>query len=46
VLAQAEAGHAEQRERMRELAVALFAELGSEHPLTARYRRRLATLVY
>jgi putative thioredoxin len=46
VLAQAEAGDAEQRERMRELAVALFAELGAEHPLTARYRRRLATVLY
>ena len=30
---------------MRELAVALFAELGYE-PLTQRYRRRLAAVLY
>ena len=34
------------RDRMRELAVALFAELGNEHPLTQRYRRRLAAVLY
>jgi thioredoxin-like negative regulator of GroEL len=26
--------------------VALFGELGPEHPLTASYRRRLATALY
>jgi thioredoxin-like negative regulator of GroEL len=26
--------------------VALFAELGHEHPLTVQYRRRLATAIY
>jgi len=30
----------------RELMVALFGELGHEHPLTVRYRRRLATAIY
>jgi len=35
-------GDSERRERMRELAVALFAELGHEHALSQRYRRRLA----
>jgi thioredoxin-like negative regulator of GroEL len=35
-------GDSERRERMRELAVALFGELGHEHPLTQRYRRRLS----
>jgi len=31
---------------MRELAVAIFGELGHQHPLTERYRRRLATVLY
>jgi len=26
--------------------VALFGELGHEHPLSTRYRRRLATALY
>jgi thioredoxin-like negative regulator of GroEL len=39
-------GDSERRERMRELALALFAEIGHEHPLTQRYRRRLATALY
>ena len=30
----------------RELMVALFGELGHEHPLTVQYRRRLATAIY
>jgi len=34
------------RERLRELMVALFAELGQEHPLAVRYRRRLASALY
>jgi putative thioredoxin len=46
LLAEAERGDAERRERMRELAVALFGELGHEHPLTQRYRRRLASVLY
>ena len=32
----------ERRERLRDAAVAVFAELGQEHPLSLRYRRRLA----
>jgi thioredoxin-like negative regulator of GroEL len=39
------AGESE-RERIRRLAVALFADLGTEHPLALRYRRRLATALY
>ena len=31
---------------VRTLMVALFGELGHEHPLTVRYRRRLATAIY
>ena len=30
----------------REVMVALFGELGHEHPLTVQYRRRLATAIY
>jgi putative thioredoxin len=36
----------ERRDRIRELMVLLFAELGQEHPLTVRYRRKLATALY
>jgi thioredoxin-like negative regulator of GroEL len=39
-------GDGVRRERLRELAVALFGELGNEHPLTERYRRRLAAVLY
>ncbi len=35
-----------QRERLRELAVALFERLGPEHPVAVGYRRRLATALY
>jgi putative thioredoxin len=46
LLAEAERGDAETRERVRRLMIALFAELGPEHPLTLEYRRRLATALY
>ena len=36
----------EEREHLRELTVALFGELGHEHPLVTRYRRRLAATLY
>jgi thioredoxin len=36
----------ERRERLLHLAVALFGDLGDEHPLTMRYRRRLAAAVF
>ena len=35
-----------ERERIRRLAVAVFADLGTEHPLALRYRRRLATALF
>jgi thioredoxin len=35
-----------QRDEIRRLMVALFGELGQEHPLVVRYRRRLATALY
>jgi putative thioredoxin len=36
----------ERRDRVRELMVAIFAELGQEHPLSTRFRRQLATALY
>jgi putative thioredoxin len=37
---------AEERERLRELALAVFHDLGQEDPVTTTYRRRLATALY
>jgi putative thioredoxin len=37
---------AERREEIRRQMLAVFDELGPEHPLTLRYRRRLATALY
>ena len=37
---------AEQRERLREVAIAIFEDLGHEDPVTVSYRRRLATALY
>ncbi len=36
----------ERRERLRELAVAVFDDLGHDDPVTVAYRRRLATALY
>jgi thioredoxin len=36
----------EQRERLRDVAVAIFEDLGHDHPLTVSSRRRLATALY
>ena len=36
----------ERRERLRELAVAIFDDLGQDDPVTVDYRRRLATALY
>jgi putative thioredoxin len=36
----------DERDRLRELAVAIFDELGHEDPRTVSYRRRLATALY
>jgi putative thioredoxin len=35
-----------QRERLLRLTIRLFEDLGDEHPLTMRYRRRLAASLY
>jgi putative thioredoxin len=37
---------AEQRDEVRRLMVALFDELGPEHPLSVRFRRQLAAALY
>ena len=44
----AEVGEAEpeRRDRIREVMVAIFRELGAEHPVSAHYRRRLAAALY
>ena len=36
----------DRRERLRELAVAVFEHLGHEDPVTVSYRRKLATALY
>jgi putative thioredoxin len=36
----------DRRERLRELAVAVFDQLGHEDPVTVSYRRRLASALY
>ena len=35
-----------QRDRIRRLMVALFRELGQQHPLSTRYRRQLSAALY
>ena len=37
---------ADERERLRKLAVAVFDRLGQDDPVTVAYRRRLATALY
>lgn len=46
LLDEALGAESERRERIREIMVALFGELGHEHPLSVRFRRRLATALY
>ena len=46
LLEQVRTVEADERERIRELMVALFEELGHEHALTVRFRRQLATALY
>jgi len=43
---EAQTADPERRERVRELMVAIFAELGQDDPLATTYRRRLATALY
>jgi len=46
LLTELETATPERREQIRALMVALFAELGQDHPLSMRYRRALATALY
>ena len=46
LLTEAERAEGAERDRIRDLMVALFAELGPEHPLAMDYRRRLASILY
>jgi putative thioredoxin len=46
LLAEVELNGGADRNRLRELMVALFEHLGHEHPVAARYRRRLAAALY
>jgi thioredoxin-like negative regulator of GroEL len=41
-----EESDSERRDELRRLMVALFDELGSEHPLSTRFRRQLAAALY
>jgi putative thioredoxin len=46
LLAAVEADGGSDRDRLRRLMVAVFEHLGQEHPVAARYRRRLAATLY
>jgi putative thioredoxin len=46
LLAEAAEADAGQRERIRQVMVAIFQELGQEHPVSTAYRRRLASALY
>jgi thioredoxin-like negative regulator of GroEL len=46
LLSRAQQSEPRERERIRRLMVSLFAKLGNGHPLSARYRRRLAATLY
>jgi putative thioredoxin len=46
LLGELETADPERRERIREIMVELFGELGPEDPVATRYRRRLAATLY
>jgi thioredoxin-like negative regulator of GroEL len=46
LLARALEANGEERERIREVMVAIFNQLGQDHPLSTAYRRRLAVALY
>jgi putative thioredoxin len=46
LLSRLEDADPERRDEVRRVMVELFSELGHEHPLTVRYRRRLASALY
>jgi thioredoxin len=46
LLAEAQSAEPERRDRIRQVMVALFEELGQDDPLSERYRKRLATALF
>ena len=46
LLAEVDDADAERRDEIRRQMLAVFEELGPDHPLTTRFRRRLATALY
>ncbi len=46
LLAELEDAQPERRDRIRRLMIALFRDLGQDHPLSARYRRRLSAALF
>jgi thioredoxin-like negative regulator of GroEL len=46
LLGELESADPERRERIRQVMVALFSELGPEDPVATSYRRRLASTLY
>ena len=46
LLGQIDDADSERRDRVRHAMVRIFRALGAEHPLSARYRRRLAAALY
>jgi thioredoxin len=46
LLAEISDAETDRREEIRRQMLAVFKELGPEHPITVRYRRRLATALY
>jgi thioredoxin len=46
LLARLDGADGDERDRVRQVMVTLFDELGPENPLTTGYRRRLATALY
>jgi thioredoxin len=46
LLNEIQSANGDRRDELRRLMVALFAELGQEHPVASQYRRRLAQTLY
>ena len=46
LLAEVSEADRDRRDRIRQVMVTLFEDLGHEHPLTQQYRRRLATALF
>ena len=46
LLEEAQTAEPERRDRVRELMVAIFTELGQDDPLATAYRRKLASALY